>query len=132
VRNHTSATLQAEAALAAFLQTGGTTADAELLLDQEGRLRLLRAQRTTGVGGEEWAAVRNPRDGRTAALICSRPAGAHVQRTDWGTLGAHLGVTASLRLGPQEEQSFLAFLALARDEAEARAYRVLSGCRGLP
>jgi hypothetical protein len=37
-----------------------------------------------------------------------------------------------LHLGPGEEKGALSFLALARDEDEARAYRVLAGAQELP
>jgi len=133
VCNHTGATLTVDAALVAYLQPGGTVEDAELLLDREGRQRLHRMQRTITVRGEELAVVRNSRNGRSVAIVCCRgEADPHVQRMDWGALGAHGGVTAGLRLGPLEEKSFLAFVALAQDEAEADAYRALTGARGLP
>ncbi|HKC74190.1 MAG TPA: hypothetical protein VKF37_08315, partial [Chloroflexota bacterium] len=133
VCNHTGATLPVQAALVAYLQPGGTVDGAELLLDVAGRRRLLRAQRSEEVSADGWVGVRNPRTGRTLALVCGAPeAGARVIGVDCGALGAHAGARATFRLGPSEERGALSFLALARDEDEARAYRVLAGTQELP
>jgi hypothetical protein len=133
VCNHTGATLPVQAALVAYLQPGGTVDGAELLLDVAGRRRLLRAQRTEEVSADGWVGVRNPRTGRTLALVCgAHKAGARVIGVDCGALGAHAGAHVTFRLVPAEEQGALSFLALARDEDEARAYRVLAGTQELP
>ena len=133
VCNHTGATLPAQAALVAYLQPGGTVDGAELLLDVAGRRHLLRAQRTEDVSADGWVGVRNPHTGPTLALVCGAPeAGARVSGVDYGTLGAHAGARITFRLGPGEEQGALSFLVLARDEDEARAYRVLAGTQELP
>jgi hypothetical protein len=133
VCNHTAAMLPVQAALVAYLQAGGTVDGAELLLDVAGRRRLLRAQRTQEVSADDWVGVRNPRIGRTLALVCgAHEAGARVIGVDCGALGAHAGARVTLHLGPGEEKGVLAFLALARDEDEARAYRVLAGAQELP
>src|SRR5205085_663852 len=123
VCNHTGATLPVQAALVAYLQPGGTVDGAELLLDVAGRRRLLRAQRSEEVSADGWVGVRNLRTGRTLALVCGAPeAGARVIGVDCGALGAHAGARATFRLGPSEERGALSFLAVARDEDEARAY----------
>lgn len=128
LRNVTSATLPVDAALVAYLQPGGTTDAGELLLDPEGTLRLRRVQRTSDIRREHWVAVRNPRDGRTIALVAGA-AGceSHLRGMDWGKLGTHVGLRSDFRLPPMAEQSALAYLVLARDEAEAAAYRALGG-----
>ena len=133
VCNHTTATLPAQAALVAYLQPGGTVDGAELLLDVAGRRRLLRAQRSEEVSADGWVGVCNPQTGRTLVLVCgAHEAGARVIGVDCGALGAHAGARFTLRLGPGEEKGALSFLALARDEDEARAYRVLAGTQELP
>jgi ribosomal protein S18 acetylase RimI-like enzyme len=133
VCNHTAATLPVHAALVAYLQPGGTVDGAELLLDVAGRRRLLRGQRSEQVSADGWLGVRNSRSGQTLALVCgAHEAGARVIGVDCGALGAHVGARVTLRLGPGEEKGALSFLALARDEDEARAYRVLAGTQELP
>ena len=131
LRNATSATLGVEAALVAYLQPGGAVEDAELLLDPAGRRRLRRAQRTIDVAADRWIAARNPASGTTIALVPTRGPDARVVGVDWGGLGVHLGLRFQPRLEPHGEQSALAYLALARDEAEAAAYRPLEGAEGL-
>jgi hypothetical protein len=133
VRNHTGATLPAQAALVAYLQPGGTVDGAELLLDVAGKRRLLRAQRTEEVPADGWVGVRNPPSGRTLVLVCgAHEAAARVLGVDCGTRGAHAGARFTWRLGPGDERGALSFMALARDEDEARAYRVLGGTQELP
>lgn len=51
---------------------------------------------------------------------------------DWGELGAHAAARVTFRLPPNAERAALAFVALARDEDEARAYHMLSGATVLP
>ena len=95
--------------------------------------RLLRARRTEEAPADGWVGVRNPRTSQTLALVCGAPeVGARVSGVDYGALGAHAGARFTLRLGPGEEKGALSFLALARDEDEARAYRVLAGTQELP
>jgi len=126
LRNHTSATLPVDAVLVAYLQPGGSTADAELLLDPDGERRLRRIQRTIGVRTDGWAAARNPRDGRTIALVAgAADIDSTVEALDWGNLGAHIGLRAGFLLHPHSEQSALAYLALAQNQAEAGAYSAL-------
>jgi hypothetical protein len=133
VCNHTGATLPVQATVVAYLQPGGTVDGAELLLDVAGRRRLLRAQRSEQVSADGWVGVRNSQTGRTLALVCgAHEAGARVIGVDDGALGAHSGARVTLHLGPGEERGALSFLALARDEDEARAYRVLAGTQELP
>jgi len=127
LRNTTSATLSVSAALVAYLQPGGAVEGAELLADVAGRSRLLRAQRTEDVHADGWVGVRDPRSGTTLALVSGdRAAEAQVLGADWGTLGAHAGALFTPRLGPSQERAALSYLAVARDEQEARAYRALS------
>ncbi|HEY8741873.1 MAG TPA: GNAT family N-acetyltransferase [Chloroflexota bacterium] len=130
LRNHTSATLPVDAALVAYLQPGGSTDEGELLLDPQGARRLLRVQRTIGVRTDGWAASRNPRDGRTVALVAgAADIESSVEGLDWGKLGAHLALRGDFHLRPQGELSALAYLALAQNEEEAGAYRALRGAK---
>ena len=48
-----------------------------------------------------------------------------VEALDWGNLGAHIGLRAGFLLHPHSEQSALAYLALAQNQAEAGAYSAL-------
>jgi GNAT superfamily N-acetyltransferase len=126
VRNRTSAVLPVDAALVAYLQPGGTTAEGELLLEPTGDLRLRRVQRSLGVRRDTWVAVRNPHDGRTIALVAGAAGNErHLRGLDWGKLGAHAGLRGDFHLPAHAEQSMLAYLVLAQDEEEAAAYRAL-------
>lgn len=128
MRNTTSATLPVNAAVISYLQPGGTTEDAELLLSPSGEQRLLRAQRTSSRSTDDWIGVRNPRRDQTIVLVRgAASANSHVEGIDAGTLGAHAGLNISFHLDPHAEQSALAYLVLARDETEAAAYRALAG-----
>lgn len=137
VRNHTDATLPVDTALLGYLQIDGTTDGAELLherRDRSGRTRttrLLRAHRFAEVTGDGWCAVHQPRSGRTMALVSGGDGEARAIGVDAGDLGAHLAARAMLRLGPNDEQSLLAFLVLCDGEDEARAYRALAGAKEL-
>ncbi|HEV7216194.1 MAG TPA: hypothetical protein VGP33_13850, partial [Chloroflexota bacterium] len=128
LRNQTSATLPVDAALIAYLQPGGTREQAELIVSPDGARRLRRQQRTIEVRTDGWVAVRNPRDGRTVALVAgAADLQSTVQGLDWGALGVGAGLRGEFRLPPQGELSALAYLALAQDEAEAAAYAALRG-----
>lgn len=128
IRNRTSAALPVQAALVAHLQPGGTIEGGELLTTASTEGRMLRAQRTVEVPSDGWVAVRNPTTGTVVALIAGGPAAdSRLCGIDWGTLGAHAGLAFNPRLGAGEERHILAFLVVARDEAEARAYRALAG-----
>lgn len=132
VRNHSGATLPVEAALLGYLQPGGTVEGAEMLGEASQR-RLLRAFRIEHVPGTSWVAARNARTGLTAALVCAaRDAAARVYGLDYGDLGAHVAARFTLEVAPGEERGALSFLALAGDEDEARAYRVLADAPDVP
>ncbi|MCL4532420.1 MAG: hypothetical protein M1582_04415 [Actinobacteria bacterium] len=128
MRNATSAILPVSAAIMSYLQPGGSLDATELLLSPSGERRLLRAQRTLNQRTDAWVGVRNPRDGRTIVLVRgAAESDSSIEGIDTGNLGAHAGLNASFRLEPHAEQSALAYLALARDETEAAAYRGLAG-----
>jgi hypothetical protein len=128
VSNLTQTTLPVQAALVAHLQPGGSIEGGELLTTGPATGRLLRAQRTEDIPSDGWVGVRNPRTGTTMVLVGgAATAESRVCGVDWGVLGAHAGLTFNPRPGPGEEQTVLSYLAVARDEAEARAYRALAG-----
>lgn len=128
LRNQTSATLPVDAALIAYLQPGGTREEAELIVSPDGTRRLRRVQRTIGVRTDGWVAARNPRTGRTVALVAgAADLDSHVEGLDWGTLGVGAGLRGEFRLPPKGELTALAYLVLAQDEVEATAYAALRG-----
>jgi hypothetical protein len=85
------------------------------------------------VAARSWVAARNARTGRTLLFTGARgEAQTRVVGEDWGRLGAHAGALAAFRLRPGELRSTLAYLAVARDEAEAEAFGALAAASSLP
>ena len=129
--NRTGTALQVRPAALAFLRPGGSVERAELL--HPAGSRLLRAQRTVELAGGPWVGVKDAASGRTLALAAGpQDVGAMVRGIDWGNLGAHAALTFQTRLRPDEEVAAHCFVALARDETEARAYGSLARLQGLP
>lgn len=123
VINSTAGPLPVMAITQAYLQPGGSVADA-LLYTEDGHPlpRLPDSEYWTRSGA--WAAVGNGQTGECLALVSATP-GAGIDANDWGTLGAHLFVTGVTVIAPHAVYEQKSYLVLAGSAAEARCYRSL-------
>lgn len=132
--NKTNATMQVpgDGGIGAWLQVGGTHANAVVHADISGERQM---RRRGGFGMDTtagtWKAVENGESGQTLLMVATGNSKAVLQ--DFGQEGAHLSAEFALTLQPNETREQLAWLVLMQNTFEVDAYvAALSAHKRLP
>jgi GNAT superfamily N-acetyltransferase len=130
--NRSSARMQAEPAIVAWLQPGGTRANTTAHWTRKGeRMVQRRGGFSMQANCEAWGAVENPATGDVLTLITAIP-DAHIHLMDMADEGAHLYAGFNHTFAPHETKETLTWLVLTSGSTSLEAYASLATVERLP
>ncbi|HLV79347.1 MAG TPA: hypothetical protein VKT32_03665, partial [Chthonomonadaceae bacterium] len=130
--NRTEARHQLYCGMVAWVQPGGTRANAVSYWEQEGKRRHRgRGGFLLDIESGPWAAVENPETGDMIAFLAGDPRD-HINVVDLGVAGPHLLAGYNRWLEPGGSVEVLSWLVLCADPGQLDAYAALAQCSRLP